>query len=29
MSRYKHSGFKKDIIQDNINLFIFAENEKV
>lgn len=29
MSRYKHSGFKKDIIQDNINLFIFAENVKV
>lgn len=29
MSRYKHSGFKKDIVQDNINLFIFTENEKV
>ena len=29
MNRYKHSGFKKDIIQNNIGLFIFTENEKV
>lgn len=24
----KHKGFKKDILQDYINLFIFIENEK-
>ena len=24
----KHRGFKKDILQDYINLFIFIENEK-